>query len=81
MTSTRPWCSPAQELLQRPVDWVAVERLRVRRRIVSETVMLPVTVRREELLIDRPRGPPACPRRPRAYAPPLMVVCTRRCRS
>jgi stress response protein YsnF len=62
-----------QELLQLPSDWVAVERLRIRRRIVSETVAVPVVVRREELLIERlPRadGIPTA-----AEAPmPLVVV-------
>ena len=42
-----------QELVQLPSDWIAVARLRVRRRIVSETVTVPVVVRREELVIKR----------------------------
>jgi stress response protein YsnF len=48
-----PLVLSAQELVQLPSDWVAVERLRVQRRVFSETVMVPAVVRREELVIDR----------------------------
>jgi stress response protein YsnF len=48
-----PLVLSAQELVQLPSDWMAVERLRVRRRIVSETISVPVVVRREELVVDR----------------------------
>jgi uncharacterized protein (TIGR02271 family) len=34
-------------------EWVPRERLNVRRRVVTETRQIEVTVRREELLIDR----------------------------
>jgi stress response protein YsnF len=41
-----------EELVQLPSEWMATERLRVRRRIVSETITVPVVVRREELVMD-----------------------------
>jgi stress response protein YsnF len=63
----------AQELVQLPSDWVPVERLRVRRRIVSETVAVPVVVRREELVIDRLSRADGIPMAAEA-ALPLVVV-------
>ena len=68
-----PLLLSAQELVQLPSDWVAVERLRVRKRIVSETVAVPVVIRREELVIDRLSRPDGIPLAAEA-ALPLVVV-------
>jgi uncharacterized protein (TIGR02271 family) len=43
----------SEEQLLVGTRWVARERVTIRRRIVSETRQLTVTVRREELVVDR----------------------------
>ena len=42
-----------EQLIPGESAWVTTERVRVRRRIVTETVSVPVTIRREELIIER----------------------------
>lgn len=69
-----PLVLSAQELVQLPSDWVAVERLRVRRRIVTETVAVPVVVRREELLIDRLPRADGMPTAAEASTPLVVVL-------
>lgn len=65
----------SEEQLRIGTAWVAHERVTTRRRIVSETVQLTVTVRREELVIERApivdaSAQPALP----AEAPVLVLV-------
>ena len=43
----------SEERLQLDSEWVAFERVRVRRRIVTETVTVTVDVRREELVFEQ----------------------------
>ena len=43
----------SQERLLTSAEWVAVERVRIRRRLVTEELLVPVTVRREELVIEQ----------------------------
>ena len=71
---TAPVTLAQQELVQLPSDWVAVERLRVRRRIVSETVMVPAVVRREELVIDRLPTADGIPTAAETVLPLVMVL-------
>ena len=70
-----PLVLSAQELVQLASDWVAVERLRVQRRIVSETVMVPAVVRREELVIDRLPTADGIPTAAEALLPLVVVLC------
>ncbi len=59
-------------------EWVTVERVRVRRRILTEYVLVPVTIRREELVIEQEpiADPvPADDSRPGpAGRPPLVIT-------
>ncbi len=43
----------SQERLLVSREWVAVERVRIRRRLVTEELLVPVTIRREELVIEQ----------------------------
>jgi uncharacterized protein (TIGR02271 family) len=65
----------SEEQLFLSTEWVAVERVVARRRIVSETVQIAVTIRREELVIERStvEGAPAGDPSP-VQVPPLVVV-------
>ena len=58
-------------------EWVAYDRLLVRRRIVTETVQLTATVSREELIIERPSPAEAADLPPSAAAAPLVWVLNR----
>jgi stress response protein YsnF len=71
---TAPVTLSQQELVQLRSDRVAVERLRVRRRIVSETVMVPAVVRREELVIDRLPTADGIPTTAEASLPLVLVL-------
>jgi uncharacterized protein (TIGR02271 family) len=64
----------SSEQLQVDRRWVAAERVHIRRRIVSETVSVPVTVRREELLIDRVPLPGASTPGAQERPSPLVLV-------
>jgi uncharacterized protein (TIGR02271 family) len=55
-------------------EWVPRERLNVRRRVVTETRQVTVTVRREELLIDRTPVEDGSPVADPGSREPLVVV-------
>jgi uncharacterized protein (TIGR02271 family) len=55
-------------------EWVGYERVRARRRIVSETVQMTVTVRREELVFDTVPMPASVVDLPIEYVPPLAIT-------
>lgn len=46
------------EQVRAGTQWVATSRLRLRRRVVTETRMVEVTLRREELVVDELEIPP-----------------------
>lgn len=59
----------AEERARVTTVWTAAERLTFRRRIVTETRQVNVTVRREELIIERTAMPTAASDAPRTAAP------------
>ncbi len=68
----------AEERAQITTGWVAAERVRFERRIVTETRQVELTVRREELVVHRSALPDAVPEQPPAQAAPagqpLVIV-------
>ncbi len=67
----------AEERARITTGWVAAERVRFERRIVTETRQVELTVRREELVVHRSALPDAVPEQPPAEATsqqPLVIV-------
>ena len=55
-------------------EWVAVEQVLIRRRIVTETVQLSVTVRREELVFAKSLVPQTVADSPLGFVRPFTTV-------
>ncbi len=68
----------AEERARITTGWVAAERVRFERRIVTETRQVELTVRREELVVHRSALPDAAAGQPPAQAAPagqpLVIV-------
>ncbi len=67
----------AEERAHVTAVWTAAERVVFRRRIVTETRQVDVTVRREELIVERTAVPTAAPEQPPGRVPvqqPLVIV-------
>ena len=65
----------SEERLQLDTEWVAAERIVVRRRVVTETVTLTVDVQREELVFEQAAiAELPIQTTPLPYVPPLVLT-------